>query len=972
MLGDDLLLQGDLLIATFGSWLLGQFADAALQRLGEGLFGSEQKRALSAAGEAAIGRTARQLRPSGSDEDVGHLAAIMNQVFQARMSTAPLEDQPTILQVLQTGVTDQLALLDDASLTGTDQSSAQALGIPIERITETLIRNLLQEILARGVGGGPLAPLADQLNHDLSYLQGQHTVGMLARILEELASLGRPRALTHPGPRELPRPIADFTGRSHELVTLRRLLTFGAGESGTPPVEAGRPVVISAIDGMGGIGKSALAIQVAHELVDAGMFPDGQLYVNLQGASPGLAPLDPSDALGRMLRALGLEPAQIPAETEEAAARFRSLAAERRLLILLDNAASPDQVRPLLPASPTCAVLVTSRHVLATLEGTRPLHLDVLPHDQAQELLGRIAGQERIAAAPEAAAAVVRHCGYLPLAIRIAGARLAARPGWAVPVLAARLADATHRLEELQAGQFAVRASFDVSLQALEESLDPLDEAAATAFGLLSLPHGPDLGLAAAARLLHQPEQSAQRVLERLVDAQLLETPRPDRYQFHDLVRLYARQRGVSLHPEPERLAALTRLFRFYTATAWHTLTRVRPGDQRATTADPRWTEGGLHFPDATAALTWLEAERGNLLAAIQQAAAAAPAIPAQLACQLLQALFRFFEVRGYWHDGVQSNQTALELARRTQDLAAQAYALNDLGTFYDRLGRCPDAIACYQESLTIRRQLSDWIGEAGSLSNLGIAYERLGRYAEAITCHQDSLAIFRELSGRHGEGNSLHNLGVVYWRLGRYAEAITCQQDSLTIYRELTDRHGEGNSLTDLGVIYFQQERHDEAIACHQDSLTIYRDLGDRPGEAYSLNNLGNAYRRLGRYAEAITCHQDSLTIYRELGGRHGEADSLNSLGNVYRRLGRYAEAITCHQDSLTIYRELDDRHGEAETLRDLGDALRAVGHDQQAGAAWHEALAICQELQIPDADTIRDRLATLSPELAERSDIE
>jgi hypothetical protein len=340
------------LAGTFGSWLLGQFFDAARKRLGSQLLGSEQERALSGAGEAAIARTARELRPDRSDEGSEHLAAVLDEVFRARITADSLEEQPTILQALETGIAAQLAVLGDAGLTGTGESSAQALGLPVELITQNLVRNVVQEILSRGAAGGPLAPLADQLNHDLTHLQGQHTAGMLARIVEELVRVNRQPAIAQPVPRELPRPIGDFTGRNAELAMLRSLLAGGADESGASPTTRGKPVVITAIDGMGGIGKSALAIQIAHELVEAGAFPDGELYVNLQGATPGLAPLEPMEALGRMLRALGVEPAKIPTEAEEAAVRFRSLAAERRLLVLLDNAAGPEQVRPSCPQAP--------------------------------------------------------------------------------------------------------------------------------------------------------------------------------------------------------------------------------------------------------------------------------------------------------------------------------------------------------------------------------------------------------------------------------------------------------------------------------------------------------------------------------------------------------------------------------------------------------------------------------------------
>jgi hypothetical protein len=339
-------------------------------------------------------------------------------------------------------------------------------------------------------------------------------------------------------PREVPRPPADFTGRADEQARLRELIDSRG---------RGTEMRVGAIDGMAGTGKSTLAIQVAHQLAGEGAFPDGQLYVNLRGATAGLPPLEPVEALGRMLRSLGLDPAAIPTEVEEAAARFRSLAAERRMMVLLDDARGAEQVRPLLPASPTCVVLVTSRQILASLEGVRSLHLDVLSQEQALRLLGLIAGGARVWAEPQAAAELVHWCGRLPLAIRIAGARLAARPTWSIRELAAALADAARRLEALQVGEVTVRASFDVSLQALEESPDPVDRAAAAAFGLLGLPDGPDLGVEIAARLLDQAVPVTHAVLERLVDAQLLETLRPGRYRFHDLLRVYARVQVAEL-----------------------------------------------------------------------------------------------------------------------------------------------------------------------------------------------------------------------------------------------------------------------------------------------------------------------------------------------------------------------------------------------------------------------------------------
>jgi tetratricopeptide (TPR) repeat protein len=621
-----------------------------------------------------------------------------------------------------------------------------------------------------------------------------------------------------------------------------------------------------------------------------------------------------------------MDPAAIPTDVEEASARLRSLAADQRLLLVLDNAATSEQVRPLLPASPTCGVLVTSRKVLATLDGARPLHLDVLPPDQAVELLGKLAGPERVSADPEAAAAVVGWCGWLPLAIRIAGARLKARPAWPVGELARRLSDAIRRLSELTADGVGVRAAFEVSLHALQHSTDPIDQAAAGAFGLLSLPDGPGLEIGGAARLLGQSEATAQTLVERLVDAQLLESPRPGRYQFHDLVRLYARQHATSTHPEPERLAALQRLFGFYTATAWHTLGLLRPGDRRLATADPTWTSGGLQFADARAALGWLEAERANLLAAIGQTATLAPAIPAKLATELTRALVGFFDVHNHWADWVQANQTALELARRTGDRAGQAHTHNSLGAVFWRLGRHLEALDHQQQALVVWREVGDRHGQANSLGNLGLADERLGRYLEALDHQQQALRLYRELGDRHGQAATLTNLGLVYWRLGCYPEALDYSQRALVVCQELGHRHGQAESLTNLGLVYW----------------------------------------RLGRYPEALDYAQQALRLYQELGDRRGQAHCLNSLGVIHRRVGRYREAIDPHQQALTLYRELGDRYGQAETLRDLGDALRGLGRHQQARQAWQEAFGLCEALQIPEADEVRTRLAALPAEAA------
>lgn len=550
------------------------------------------------------------------------------------------------------------------------------------------------------------------------------------------APAGGAVAATGP-PRQLPHGSATFTGRERELARLCQVLSAG-GPSAS--------IVIGAVHGGAGIGKSALAIRAAHEVADR--FPHGQLYVNLQGSTPGLAPLAPLDALGRMLRTLGLDPTQVPGDVEEAAARFRSLTTGKRLLVVLDDARDARQVRPLLPAGPGCAALLTSRQVLPSLEGAQVLHLDVLPADHAVELLGRIAGPQRIAAEPQAAAVVVGYCGLLPLAIRNAGARLAVRAAWPVRLLAERLTDPSARLDELELAGTGVRASFDVSLRLLEESPDPVDRAAGAAFGLLSLPEGVDLDAPAAARLLSRPEAATRLLLERLADAHLLETSSPGRYQFNDLMLLYAREQVRERYPEAQRLAALTRLFGFYTATSRHALALLRPEEQLPAAAGSPWTDQVDHvdFVDDQAALDWLEAVRPNLLAAVRQVAAVSSGLPPELAIQLTRALTRLSLTRGDWTDAAEANQIALRLARRIGDRTAEADARNHIGRLYWRLQRYQEADAIMRESLAIYEELGDRQGQAEAHRDLGDVLQALGRGCEARTHWLEALAIWEVL----------------------------------------------------------------------------------------------------------------------------------------------------------------------------------------------------------------------------------
>jgi DNA-binding SARP family transcriptional activator/Flp pilus assembly protein TadD len=708
-------------------------------------------------------------------------------------------------------------------------------------------------------------------------------------------------------PTQLPADLTDFIGREGDLARLERV----AGAGGAAPA-----VVISAIDGMSGIGKSALAIRAAHRL--ASRFPGGQLYVNLQGATAGLAPLAPLEVLGRFLRALGVAGDEIPAEVAEAAAVFRSAVAGRRLLVVLDNAADAAQVAPLLPGAPGCGVLVTSRRVLTSLDGAVHLHLDVLAPGEATALLGRIAGERCVAGEPEAAASVARLCGFLPLALRVAGARLAARPGWPLRALADQLADERSRLAELEVTERGVRASLAVSYEQLRSSGDAIDRAAADAFGLLGVPDVADISVPAVARLLDREEPASQALLERLVDAQLLETSAVGRYRFHDLVRLYAREHAAATEPESRRDDAVCRLLRWYLATARRATLLLRPTDADLLTA----AEDALALPleGRDDAVRWFEAERANLLAAIRQAAGMQGC--ASLYIALVGALPRLFHRNGYSQEWERVCELALPVARDLREPRAEAEILAELAFLCYTVGDPDGSIRYGEEAVVAYRAAEDLAGEARCLNNLGAAYSRMGRRAEAAQRLEQTLAIARRRGRRRTEAYALANLAAAYREMGRLDSVVDLDATAVAIFRELGDRQGEADAADDLALSYRAVGSCDEALAAHHQALAIARDLADRPREGGFLVGLGTTLLHRGDAHAAVGVLEQALEIMVRIG----------------------------------------DRFGEVRARRDLGGALHTLGDHEEARRCWQEALAICEALRVPETDQLRARLSALS----------
>jgi tetratricopeptide (TPR) repeat protein len=750
---------------------------------------------------------------------------------------------------------------------------------------------------------------------------------------EHLAnSLGRPS--------QLPASIADFTGRAVLLDRLGRRLA-SARQSAT--------ATLITIGGPAGIGKTALAVHAAHQA--RSLFPDGQLFAHLHGAEG--RQVDPADVLVDFLRGLGVDGGAIPAGLDARASLYRSRLADGRVLVLLDDAASEAQVRPLLPGGAATAVVVTSRAALAALAPTETLRLAELPSHDAIELLDRIAGSDRSAAEPDAAQDIVRLCGCLPLAVRIAGAKLAARPTLPLSTLAARLGDERHRLDELASGDLAVRASLALSYQALEAPV----QRAFRLLGLLDVTEFPGWIVAA---LLDVPLRTGEVLVERLVDAQLAQFVRADqtgrcRYRLHDLVRVYARDRLDAEEPLHQRRSALRRALCSYLELAEAALDtlpelspRISPRPQptrwRYSPADPMMVTG-------TDVLAWFSTEHANLVSAVTTAAR--DDVPT-LAVDLANLLILPCWVSGRFDDWQRTATVAHQVAVRQGDALGEAWALWNLGTLWTDQARTDEAVACLHAARRRHAGLGHRSGEAWSLSALGDAHLYQGQLDKATGCLQQAQLIFEEIAEDHGLGYVLRSLGNVFVLQGKPSEAVGVLQRCLAIFRSTEDRLGQSCALQMLGRASMQQGRSDRAIACYEESLALCDQMGDRTGRAYVLRSLGDAYREQGRLTDAEACLSTLVPAFRDLGIRRGVAETLHSLGGVHRAQGRNGQATTCLTECAELFHELGEGLWEATALAQLSRAQRAIGETVQATATWTAARKLLDELGVDQPGSI------------------
>jgi tetratricopeptide (TPR) repeat protein/transcriptional regulator with XRE-family HTH domain len=659
------------------------------------------------------------------------------------------------------------------------------------------------------------------------------------------------------GLHQLPVAVPGFIGRAAEMETLTQILDdASAGGSGT--------VVISAIGGTAGVGKTALAVHWAHQV--AGRFGDGQLYVNLRGFDPSGTALTAAEAIRGFLESLGIPPARIPASAEAQAGLYRSLLSDKRLLIVLDNACDEQQVRPLLPASPGCMVVVTSRNQLAGLaaiEAARLLTLDVLAHYEAVQLLAARLGARRAAAEPDAMSRIARMCACLPLALAVTAARAATRPALPLSVLADELRDAAGRLDALDTGDPAasVRAVFSWSYHQLSAE-------SARMFRLLGLHPGPDITVPAAASLTAASEADAGRMLAELARTNLIVEQVPGRYACHDLLRAYASAQARAQDSESARDAAVSRMFDHYLQTGFGAGQLLKRTRETATLLPPQIGVVPEQFAGFDQAMAWFQAEHRVLPTLVDQAAQAGLD---SLVWQLGELLTTFFDRRGYWEGLRSAGQIMLTASARMSDQGKQAAAYHRLGQSCNRLDYRDEARAHFGQALNVYRQLGDNIGQGRVHSSLGALSDREGRPRDALDHSRQAYELFLAADDRGWQATVLNNLGWCHAQLGEYEQALSCGKQAIALHQDLGKRESEACAWDSLGYVHAQLGQHEEALACFRRAITTFRELGDRFNEADVLTHLGDFHLARGEPVRAEEAWQLALVILDDL--QHSDA---------------------------------------------------------------------------------------------------
>jgi DNA-binding SARP family transcriptional activator/tetratricopeptide (TPR) repeat protein len=737
-----------------------------------------------------------------------------------------------------------------------------------------------------------------------------------------------------PPPSTLPYDLSDFTGRADELDALVGVVEKGSDRT---------PTVIT-VDGMAGVGKTTLAVHAAHQLAER--FPDGQLFVDLHGFTPGRTPVDPAEALSTLLAALGVPGDQVPIDVVARSAAWRVQAAGRRLLVLLDNAANTAQVRPLLPGAGGCLVLVTSRTRLG-LDGAVPLSVVLPTEHDALDLVGRLLGQDRLAGEPAEVAELIEACGRLPLAMRIAATRLNNRPQWTVSYLVARLRREERRLGELALDDRSVEAAVGLSYRGLNEEQQRM-------FRLLGLHPGTDFDPYAAAAMAGIDRESAEFLLEDLLDTRLLIQRQLGRYTFHDLLRSYA-QGAVRADPDTEETAAaVRRMADYYLAAADAAADLIQPGRFRMElpTAPPRELPV---FTDRAQAMAWFDAERLTLLAVARYAATNGLD---QHASHFPRAIAMYLLLRGQIQDEMALLEAGVTAAHRLGDRGSEMRTLFIVVIALWHVGRFRDAQERANQGLTIATEISDRRGEAVCLSRIGLLYTELGQYVESLEFNGRALEIHRETNDRQEQRTTLNSISFALAALGRYQEALEAASQAVSIERELGGASYGAAGLVNQAIAQYGMGDLDGALATLEEAGGLARQVGSVGIEAEVAAHVAEVYRRLGRYEDAYRSGRRALDIVWAIQRPTITAAVENILGAVHRDRGEPEQALERHRRAADLAERTELRIELARALEGIGHALGALGDKDAAREHWQQALELYEQMRVPEADHLRATL--------------
>jgi tetratricopeptide (TPR) repeat protein len=723
-------------------------------------------------------------------------------------------------------------------------------------------------------------------------------------------------------PDTLPPETAEFVGRSKEL----ELLTEEHGD--TPSV--------SVIEGMPGVGKTALAVQAARSV--SGQYPDGMFYLNFHAHDPGRPSLDSAEALHRLLRMLTGPDTQIPDAIGERAALWRAQLSRRRAIVILDDAARLDQVRPLLPVAGRCLFLITARRRLPDLEGARTLSLDVLSLDEAVTLFTRIAGPGRARDEDEVATAVGL-CGRLPLAIQLTAGRLAQGYPLRLADLVEELSQSPARLGRAGAASPEVMSAFDLSYSTLEPDHQRL-------FRRLGVSPCAHVSLQAAVALGGGTLAETEKALAALLDQHLLARAPAGQFRFHNLIRGYAAVRAERDDPEPEQRQAVGRLLDYYLHTADKADRVLHPFRRRmpVSVTHPPATSPSLGTQEDAAG--WLESEWRNILHAAQHAGKHEWK---RQCADLTHLLACFVEIRAYWDEAIAAHTLALQACRDLADPARIAQASLELSMVSQQTGRHETTLSLAEDAAAIYRSLADRRGEAEAFDQLGLANQRAARSREALAYFHEARTLYGAAADQHGVASTLSHSGIACWHLGRYPDAMGHLRDALSLYRDVGDRRGEAKTLNNLGKMQLHCGYHRDALENYQKSLDIFSEIDGAQNQAILYHNIGSVYHYKGSYEKALAACRRALTIYRDIGDLPDEADVLNDIGAIYQSAECYDEALIHYQQARLIAEDIGNLSEQVIALRGIADVRRGSGRYGEAFDHYHTALRSAREIGDP-----------------------